>query len=81
MSCPCRTPADSESALNLPHEFEDIGGLIEADIQAIASTVTSRAHERLLLTRREYRQLHRELRAAIVGAINQTLEPLSAECR
>ena len=67
--------------LSLPDEYEELAGMVEADLKAIASTLTRRAHERLLLTRREYRQLHHDLIARMSEAISETMAPLSAECR
>jgi hypothetical protein len=80
MSCPSQTSAPA-TELNLPVEFEDLSGLIEADLKAVATMLTRRAHERLLLTRREYRQLHRDLLSRLSEAVNETMAPLTAECR
>lgn len=80
MSCPSQTSAPA-TELNLPAEYEDLTGLIEADLKAVASMLTRRAHERLLLTRREYRQLHRDLISRLSEAVNDSMAPLSAECR
>ncbi|MEW4570833.1 hypothetical protein AB1L88_23450 [Tautonia sp. JC769] len=80
MSCPSQTSAHA-TELNLPAEFEDLSGLIEADLKAVATMLTRRAHERLLLTRREYRDLHRELLSRLSEAVNETMAPLTAECR
>jgi hypothetical protein len=67
--------------LNLAPEFEDLEGLLEADLQAIVSMLTERARERLILTRRETTSLRSNLWNGLVGSINQGLEPLSAEWR
>ena len=80
MSCPTDTSV-LNTALNLPPEFEDLSGLVEADLKAIATMLTNRAHERLLLTRREYRQLHRDLMVRLAESVNETMAPLTAECR
>lgn len=80
MSCPSHTSAPV-TELNLPAEFEDLSGMIEADLKAVATMLTRRAHERLLLTRREYRQLHRDLLSRLAESVNETMEPLTAECR
>ncbi|CAN5863409.1 hypothetical protein BH23PLA1_BH23PLA1_10300 [soil metagenome] len=76
----CQTDT-SPVSLDLPREFEDLAGLLEIDLKAIASALTHRAHERLLLTRREYHQLHRDLLDNLSRAINESLEPLSADLR
>lgn len=80
MSRPMTTDA-SASPLNLPSEYEDLDGLLQVDLQAIASMLTQRAHERLMLTRREYHELYHELLSGMAGAINDSLEPLTLECR
>ena len=80
MACPSNTSAPATD-LNLPPEFEELTGLVEADLKAVASMLTPRAHERLLHTRREYRQLHRELISRLTEAVNETMAPLTAECR
>ncbi|MGE3820152.1 MAG: hypothetical protein AB7I30_12085 [Isosphaeraceae bacterium] len=67
--------------LNLPDEFEDLTGLLETDLRAIVSVLTQRAGERLLLTTRESRQLRANLWNRLTQAINQTVEPLSADRR
>ncbi len=74
----------SESALqelDLPTEFEDLTGLISADLKAIVKMVAQRANERLLTTRREHRELQKELWNRLTAAINTTVEPLSADRR
>lgn len=67
--------------LELPREFEDLSGLLQTDIKAVASVLTERAGERLLLTRRESRQLRQTLWNRLTAAVNESLEPLSAERR
>jgi hypothetical protein len=67
--------------LDLPDEFEDLTGLLQTDLKAIVSAVTQRATERLLLTRRESRQLRQSLWNRLAEAVNQTVEPLSADRR
>ena len=67
--------------LALPAEFDDIEGLLHADLRAVVSMVVQRANERLLLTRREDAQLRKALWKRLVSAVNQSVEPLSAERR
>ncbi|QDV34556.1 hypothetical protein [Tautonia plasticadhaerens] len=81
MSCPSDTSTAPVTELSLPPEFEELTGLVEADLKAVAALLTRRAHERLLLTRREYRQLHRDLLSRLSEAVNETMAPLTAECR
>lgn len=68
-------------ALDLPAELEDLEGLIQADLQAIVAMVTTRTHERLFLTRREFRALQRSLWNGLVGALNEVVEPITVETR
>ena len=67
--------------LNLASEFEDLEGLLKADLQAIVSMLTERARERLLLTRRETASLRSNLWNGLVGSIQEGIAPLSAEWR
>lgn len=71
----------SFSALELPAEFDGLEGLLHADLRAIVSMVTQRAHERLLLTRRQHLQLQRALWDGLTEAVNEAVEPLSADNR
>jgi hypothetical protein len=67
--------------LDLPHEFEDLSGLIQTDLKVIVAALTQRASERLLLTRRETRHLRQKLWNGLTRAVNEAVEPLSAERR
>ena len=67
--------------LDLPNEFEDLEGLIQTDLKAIVLAVSERASARLLLTRRESKQLRQNLWNRLTQALNETVEPLSAERR
>jgi hypothetical protein len=74
----------NETALNeleLPAEFEDLEGLLRADLRAVVAMLTQRANERLLLTRREHQQLRQSLWNNLTAAVNQAVEPLTAERR
>lgn len=68
-------------SLDLPAEFEDLEGLLRADMRAIVVALSQRANERLLLTRREYRQLQTTLWNNLAGAVNEAVEPLAVEAR
>ncbi len=76
--CRQETPIRS---LELPVEFEDLTGLLHADLKAVANVLTQRAGERLLLTRRESQMLRRTLWNNLTEAVNKSVEPLSAERR
>ncbi len=67
--------------LVLPAEFEDLEGLLQADLRAVVTMLTQRANERLLLTRRESIQLRRSLWNNLTAAVNEAVEPLSADRR
>jgi hypothetical protein len=69
------------ATLEFPHAFEDLEGLVEADLSAIVGMLTERAHERLFLTRRQHRQLQAELWNRLTETINDVIEPFSAEYR
>lgn len=68
-------------SLELPDEFEGLSGLLESDLKAIVNTLSQRASERLLLTRRETRQLRQKLWNNLTKVVNEAVEPLSAERR
>ena len=76
----CNTDAILQG-LELPAEFEDLTGLLAADLRAIVSMLSRRANERLLLTRREHRALQVELWNGLTTAINEAVAPLSADLR
>jgi hypothetical protein len=67
--------------LDLPDEFEGLTGLIQSDLKAIVALLTERANQRLLLTRRETRQLRQTLWNNLTKVINEAVEPLSADRR
>lgn len=67
--------------LLLPDEFDDLAGLLQADLKAIATALTHRAQERLLLSKRESRRLYRSLLNNLSASINETMAPLSADLR
>ena len=69
------------NALDLPAEFDGLEGLLHADLRAIVSMVTERAHERLMLTRRQHHQLQQALWNGLTDALNEAVEPLSADNR
>jgi hypothetical protein len=71
----------SLNELELPAEFEDLEGLLRADLRAVVAMLSQRANERLLLTRREYVQLRQSLWNNLTAAVNQAVEPLSADRR
>ncbi|MDX2038958.1 MAG: hypothetical protein SFX72_20095 [Isosphaeraceae bacterium] len=72
---------DALEDLDLPREFEDLEAFIRSDLKAIVKAVANRGNERLLLSRREYRALQVALWNRLTLAINETLEPLTAENR
>ena len=67
--------------LELPREFEELEGLVRADLRAIVSMVGERARDRLLLSRKQCRQLQKSLWNSLASALNEAVEPLTAERR
>lgn len=67
--------------LDLPAEFSDLAGLLEADLRAIVAMVTARAHERLFLTGREQVQLQADLWNQLARVIQDAVEPLQVHYR
>lgn len=68
-------------ALDLPPEFEDLTGLIASDMKVIASILTQRASERLLLTNKQARELQRALWNRLAEGIHDEIEPFTADRR
>src|SRR4051794_2321725 len=77
-TCPTKSPL---TELELPCEFEDMIGLAQPALKAAVSMLTQRPRERLLLTRRESQLLQRTLWNGLTEAVNQAMEPLSADRR
>jgi hypothetical protein len=69
------------ATLDLPDEFRELEGLLEADLHAIVTMLTQRAHERLFLTRREHRELQAQLWNGLTDVLSTALQPLSVEHR
>lgn len=67
--------------LELPDEFADLEGLLEADLRAIVAMVATRAHERLFLTRNEHRLLQTRLWNRLADVVEEVVEPLRVEYR
>jgi len=66
-------------SLELPDAFEDLSGVIRADLKVIVTALTQRASERLLLSRRQSLQLERALWNDLTRVISETVEPLTIE--
>ena len=77
----CSQPSIALNDLDLPAEFEDLEGMLRTDLKAVVRLLAQRADERLLLTRRENHQLRARLWNKLTAAINQAVEPLSADRR
>ena len=67
--------------LELPRDFAELEGLLQADLRAIVVMLSERAHDRLRLTRRERQQLQADLWNGLAEVINSRLQPLSIENR
>jgi hypothetical protein len=75
---PC-TREETLRALELPDAFEDLSGVIGADLTVIVTALTQRASERLLLSRRQTLELKRSLWNDLTRVIGETVEPLSID--
>ena len=73
------TRDNSQRTLDLPDAFEDLTGVISCDLRVIATALTQRAGERLLLSRKQRQQLQRELWNNLTRALNETMRPLDVE--
>lgn len=74
-----RTRDNTLQALNLPDTFEDLSGLIGADLRVISTALADRAGDRLFLSPRQCQQLRRKLWNKMTQAINETMESLTVE--
>jgi hypothetical protein len=63
----------------LPDAFEDLTGVLTADLKVIVAALGERAGERLLLSARQRQKLKRTLWNKLVQAVNDTMEPLTVE--
>jgi len=75
---PCTRDCSLRS-LELPDAFEDLTGVIRADLKVIVTALTERASERLLLSRRQSLKLQRALWNDLTRVISETVEPLTIE--
>jgi hypothetical protein len=73
------TQESPPQTLELPDAFEDLTGVIGADLKVIVMALTERAGERLFLSRRQRLQLQHRLWNKLTQVINETMEPLSVE--
>jgi hypothetical protein len=74
-----QTKDDALRSLQLPEPFEDLTGVISADLKVIATALAERAGERLLLPPRQARDLQRALWNNLTQVINETMESLTIE--
>jgi hypothetical protein len=75
---PCTRDHTSRS-LELPDAFEDLSGVIRADLKVIVTALAERASERLLLSRRQSLEFQRTLWNDLTRVISETVEPLTIE--
>lgn len=73
--------APAFETLVLPDEFQDLEGLLHADLSAVVAMLADRAHQRLWLSRREHLNLQRDLWNGLAGVVSRAVEPLSVESR
>jgi hypothetical protein len=62
--------------LELPDEFEDLTGMLQADLRVIVTALTQRAAERSLVSRRQARQFQRDLWNELTHSINRAVQSL-----
>jgi hypothetical protein len=74
-----RTRNDSLRSLQLPEPFEDLTGVISADLKVIATALAERASNRLLLPPRQARLLQRKLWNNMTRVINESMGSLTVE--
>jgi hypothetical protein len=65
--------------LELPDAFEDLTGVISADLKVIVTALAQRAGERMLLSPRQRHQLQRSLWDNLTRVLNETMDPLRVE--
>jgi len=70
------TDKEQLGSLELPEDFEDLTGVIRADLRVIVTVLTQRAAERTLLSRRETREFQRELWNDLTQSINRAVRQL-----
>lgn len=68
-------------SLELPDAFEDLTGVLHADLRVIVAALTERAAERSLLSRGQARRFQTELWNNLTQAINRAVQPLDANRR
>jgi hypothetical protein len=73
------TRTSRPQTLELPDAFEDLTGVISADLKVIVTALTQRAGERMLLSPRQSAQLQRTLWNNLIRAVNETMGPLNVE--
>lgn len=76
-----RIQSPAPRSLDLPPEFEDLAGPINADLKVVASILAERATERLMISNRQAQQLRRSLWNRLVDAVNAEVRPFSADHR
>ena len=76
---PICTDEDLFGSLDLPEEFEDLTGLLQADLKVIVTALTQRATDRLLLSRRQARQFQRKLWNDLTQSIGRAVQPLNPD--
>ena len=73
------TGKDILESLDLPEDFEDLTGVIQADLRVIVTALTQRANERLLLSKRQAQQFQRDLWNELTRSINVAVRTLTSD--
>ncbi len=76
---PTRIRDDALRTLELPDCFEDLTGIISADVKVIVRALADQASQRLLLTGRQTHDLKCKLWNKLTEAINESMEPLTVD--
>jgi hypothetical protein len=67
---------DVYGSLDLPDEFEDLTGVLQADLRVIVNALTQRATDRLLLNGKQAQQFQRKLWGDLARSIDRAVQPL-----
>jgi hypothetical protein len=63
-------------SLELPEAFEDLTGVLQADLRVIVTALAQRGIERMPLSRRQARQFQRDLWNDLTRSINRAVQSL-----
>ena len=73
------TQANRPRSLELPEPFEDLTGVISADLKVIVNALVQRAGERRLLSPRQRQELQNTLWENLTRVLSESMETLDVE--